>query len=110
MGTNVRFGAGKKAPDAAFRQTSIGSPVTIRISKTADDRQTVLKVDGRLKADDVEELTRAYRSVQGASVLDLSELQSADREGVEILRELVAMGAEIRGASPYIELLLRAKS
>lgn len=84
--------------------------MTIRISKTARDRQTVLKVDGRLKADDVEELARAYQSAQGASVLDLSELHSADRAGVEILRELVSMGAELRGASPYIELLLKAKS
>jgi hypothetical protein len=106
----VRFGAGKMAPDAEFWQTSIGASVTIRISSTADDRQTVLKVDGRLKVDDVEELARAYRSAQGASVLDLSELQSADREGVEILRELVSTGAEIRGASPYIELLLKTKS
>jgi hypothetical protein len=44
--------------------------------------------------------------VQGATALDLSELQSADHEGVEILRELVGLGAEVRGASPYIELLL----
>jgi ABC-type transporter Mla MlaB component len=83
--------------------------VSIRISKTMDDRQTVLKVDGRLKADDVEELTRAYRSLEGATALDLSELQSADRAGVEILRDLVSMGVEIRRASPYIELLLKTK-
>lgn len=84
--------------------------MAIRITKTVDDRQTVLKVDGRLKADDVGELSRAYQSVQGAAALDLSELQSADRDGVAVLRELVSLGTEIRGASPYIELLLRAKS
>ena len=72
--------------------------------------QTVLKVDGRLKGDDVEELAQAYRSAQGATALDLSELQSADRAGVELLRELASMGAAIRGASPYIELLMRTKS
>jgi ABC-type transporter Mla MlaB component len=88
----------------------VGAFVTIRITKTVDDRQTVLKVDGRLKADDVEELSRAYQSVQGAPALDLSELQSADRDGVAILRELVSLGAEVRGASPYIELLLRTRA
>lgn len=88
----------------------MGASVGIRISKTASDRQTVLKVDGRLKADDVEELAGAYRSAQGASVLDLSDLQSADRAGVETLRELVSMGAELRGASPYIELLMKTMS
>ena len=88
----------------------MGAFVTIRITKTADAPQTVLKVDGRLKADDIEELTRAYQSAQGATALDLSELQSADSAGVEILRELVSMGAEVRSASPYIELLLKTKS
>jgi ABC-type transporter Mla MlaB component len=83
--------------------------VAIRITTTVDHRQTVLKVDGWLKVDDVEELNRAYQSVRGATVLDLSELQSADRDGVAILRELVSLGVEIREASPYIELLLRTR-
>jgi len=55
--------------------------VAIRIFKTTDDLQTVLKVDGWLKADDVEELTQAYEAAEGTTVLDLSELQSADRDG-----------------------------
>lgn len=84
--------------------------MTIRISQASDDRRTVLKVDGRLNAGDVEELTRAFQSAQGMKALDLSELQSADRVGVEILRDLVSMGAEVRGASPYIELLMKTKS
>jgi len=82
--------------------------VAIRIIQTVDDCQTVLKVDGWLKADDVEELSRVSQSVQGATALDLSELHSADREGVAVLRELVSLGMEIRGASPYIELLLKS--
>lgn len=82
--------------------------VTIFVSETEYDRGTILKVDGHLKADDVEELSRAFRSAKGASVLDLSELQSADSAGLEVLRELVSIGAEIRHASPYIELLLNS--
>jgi ABC-type transporter Mla MlaB component len=84
--------------------------VAIRITTTTTDRQTILKVDGRLRADDVEELSRAYRSVIGATSLDLSDLQSADRDGAAILRELVSLGVEVRAATPYIELLLRTKS
>lgn len=84
--------------------------MAIRISKTFNDRKTVLKVDGRLKAEDIDELTRAYQSVQGAMALDLRELQSADREGVAILRELVSLGVEIYGATPYIDLLMKTKS
>lgn len=81
--------------------------VPIRITMTAADHRTILKVDGRLRADDVEELKRAYRSVPGATALDLSELQSADRDGVTVLRELVSLGVEIRSATQYFELLLR---
>lgn len=84
--------------------------MAIRITKTVVDCQTVLKVDGWLKADDVEELSRACRSVEGATALDLSELQSADRDGVVVLRELVSLGVDVCNASPYMELLLRAKS
>ncbi len=80
--------------------------MAIRITKTVHERQTVLKVDGRLRVEDLEELTRAYRSVTGAASLDLSELRSADRDSVAILRELVAIGVEVCAASPYIELLL----
>ncbi len=83
--------------------------MAIRITRTVSDRYTILKVDGRLKADDVEELDRAYQSVQGAAALDLRELQSADREGVAILRQLVSLGVVVCAATPYIELLLREK-
>ena len=84
--------------------------MTIRIKTTSDTYGTVLKVDGRLRSEDVDELANSFRSVQGATALDLSELLSADRAGVEILRELISLGAEVRGASQYIELLLKTKS
>ncbi len=88
----------------------IGAFVAVRITKIDELPQTVLRVDGRLRSEDIDELTEVFRSVQGATVLDLSELQSADRQGAELLRELLALGAEVRGASPYIELLLKTKS
>jgi len=88
----------------------IGAFVPVRITKIVDDPQTVLRIDGRLRSEDVDELVKVFRSVQGATVLDLSELQSADRQAAEVLRELLALGVEVRGASPYIELLLKAKS
>jgi len=80
--------------------------VAVRITKTANHRGTVLRVDGHLRREDVGELVREYRSLEGRAVLELSDLQSADAVGVRILSELVSLGAEIRGASPYISLLL----
>ena len=83
--------------------------MAVRIMKTSDVAETVLRVDGHLRCDDVEELATEYRSVEGPAVLDLSNLQSADTAGVDILLQLVSLGAQIRGASPYIRLLLKVK-
>jgi len=80
--------------------------MSVRIRNTRDFSGTVLRVDGYLTAEDVDELDREYCSVQGASVLDLTDLQSADAEGVRCLQRLISLGAEIRGSSHYIALLL----
>jgi ABC-type transporter Mla MlaB component len=81
----------------------------IRVQQTSDDYETVLKIDGRLMSDDIDGLAEVLRSVAGATALDLSDLQSADAAGVRLLRETIALGAEVRGASPYMELLLKTK-
>lgn len=83
--------------------------MSIRITRTSDACATVLQVDGQLCSENVAELAKEHRSVNGALVLELSDLQSADKAGVDVLLELISLGAEIRGASPYIELLLKRK-
>ena len=83
--------------------------MTVRIRKTCESNQTVLWVDGYLKAEDVDELDREYRSAQGSIALELTNLMSADSVGTECLRELISLGAEILGNSPYISLLLEKK-
>jgi len=81
--------------------------MSIRITRTSDACGTVLQVDGELCSENVAELTKEHRSVDGSAILDLSNLLSADPAGVEVLLELVSLGTQIRGASPYIELLLK---
>ena len=81
--------------------------MSIRITRTSDVRETVLRVDGQLRSENVAELTKEHGSVDGLLVLELSNLQSADTAGVVVLQGLISMGAQIRGASPYIELLLK---
>jgi ABC-type transporter Mla MlaB component len=84
--------------------------VGIRIQTTSEASRTVIKIDGRLRSEDLDELDRVFRSVHGATALDLSDLQTADRAGVKVLREYVSLGAELRRASPYIDLLLKSKT
>jgi ABC-type transporter Mla MlaB component len=83
--------------------------MSIHVSTLVEPMQTVIKVDGRLKSEDLDELTKTVQAVHGRTALDLSDLQSADRAGLDLLRELIALGAEVRAASPYIELLLQTK-
>jgi hypothetical protein len=75
---------------------------------TLQDRPAskVLKVDGRLSAQDTELLVDACSAVSGPLLLDLTNLKFADRRGVDALRELKARGAAIIGVSPYLGLVL----
>ena len=66
----------------------------------------IVKVVGRLQADDFDELLRAVQQFDDQSSLDLTELQSIDRPAVMLLRELIGRGVEVRSASPYVTLLL----
>jgi hypothetical protein len=82
--------------------------VDIRIDITSEGLQTVVRISGRLSEATVAELEKACGPMNGATVLDLSNLVSADNAGVYAIRALVENGAEIRGASPFIQLLLDA--
>ncbi len=80
--------------------------MTLRITPIGAGPARALKLDGRLTGEEVLELRRACEGVKGSLVLDLTHLQSADRQGVSVLRELRAQGAGLIGASQYIRLLL----
>ena len=84
--------------------------MSLRITRTSDSHQTVLRIDGQLDCENVAELTKEFRDIDGPLALELSGLQSADADGVAILLDLALLGAKIRGESPYIELLLKSKS
>ena len=66
----------------------------------------VVRVAGRLTGAAGAQLTEACESKEGNVVLDLSMLMFADDAGVEAIRTLREQGAEIRGASSFIRLLI----
>ncbi len=80
--------------------------MSIHVSTLVEARCTVLKVDGWLKIEDVDELTLEIQGAVGPTTLDLSELHSIDREVTARLREWIREGVTTREASPYLELLL----
>ena len=80
----------------------------LRVSVSREDEATVLHVDGRLAVDGVRDLNRTVEATRDPVILDLTNLLSADDAGVVALRLLTMRDSvRLRGASPYIALLLR---
>ena len=78
-----------------------------RLTESRDDARTVVHLAGRLVGPAAPEFCEFCRSHEAPIILDLSELQWADSAGVRAVRQVVSEGAETRGASRFIELLLR---
>lgn len=78
----------------------------IRIDITSEGPETVVRVAGRLAGVAVAQLRKACDPIEGAFVLDLSNLLFADDAGIDVIHTIVEEGAEVRGASPFIQLLL----
>ena len=79
--------------------------MTVRIEVLAQGSITVVSVAGRLAGEEATDLRRICAE-SGGDVLDLSDLRSADEEGITVIRALVREGAKLRGASPFIRLLI----
>jgi len=79
----------------------------LRLTVNREAGSTVVHVDGRLAVRGVDDLERAVTGATGGVILDLTNLLSADDAGIAALRLLTRRGVHLRGASPYMALLLR---
>jgi anti-anti-sigma regulatory factor len=82
----------------------------IRIDIESEGPDVVLLVAGRLTGHAIAQLSDVCESVDGHYVLDLSKLKFADDAGAEAIRTLRERGADIRGASAFIKLLINSES
>ncbi len=78
----------------------------IKIDFTTDGSWTVVHVSGRLSGKAVEELKKACDPIDGPLVIDLSHLLLADKEGISTIRSIADKGAQIRGATPFVQVFL----
>jgi len=78
----------------------------IRIDITSEGPETVVCIIGRLSGVTVAQLKKACDPIEGAFVIDLSNLLFVDDAGIDVIHTIVEEGAEIRGASPFVQLLL----
>ena len=80
--------------------------MTFRITKITEERQTTIRMDGRLDSVALPHLEQECQAAERPLVLDVSNVVSADNASVGKIRELISAGAEIRGTSRYLEMLL----
>jgi hypothetical protein len=78
--------------------------LTLRITAVTSADPGTLRLEGRLRSEEVPELERSAEV--GVKALDLEDLQSADEEGLAVLRRLRDRGIEIRNPSHYLAMLL----
>ena len=81
--------------------------MSVRIVREVESGTTVLGIAGWLSGEHSRDLEREYGKAVGPVVLELSQLRSSDQSGVTKLLDLASRGAEIRGASGYVDLLLK---
>lgn len=82
----------------------------IRIDIESEGPDVILHVAGRLTGHAIAQLSDVCESMDGHYVLDLSKLKFADDAGAEAIRSLRERGADIRGASSFIKLLINSES
>ena len=78
----------------------------IRISVEKMKKHTIVTIDGRLTASDLQELRRVRNSVAGIMVLSLSGLDCSLDAGIQVLKEWLGAGARLQDATPYLRMIL----
>jgi hypothetical protein len=76
--------------------------VTLHIRNTNDSGDSVLKLSGRIRSDDLSELQLLIALNNGRVVLDLEEVNLVDRTVVEYLGLWERDGVELRNSPTWI--------
>ncbi len=77
-----------------------------RIDFISNGLMTVMRIAGRLSSTAVAHLEKACNPFEKPAVIDLSNLLFADDDGINAIRAIAEKGAQVRGASPFVQLLL----
>jgi hypothetical protein len=73
-----------------------------------DSSRRMIKLEGKLLSDWIDEVRRLFLDVDEclSPGFDLSELTFVDREGAELLLQLLRQGVRIESCSPFVVELL----
>jgi anti-anti-sigma regulatory factor len=80
----------------------LSSAMTLRIAKGSDGKRTTLRLSGRIRSTDIENIREAMKGKAESIVLDLEEVTLVDLDVVRFLGVSEAEGVELVNCSPYI--------
>jgi hypothetical protein len=81
--------------------------MTLRIERSSDDRDAVLRLIGRIRSEHLEELKSQMGGVEPPVALDLECVTLVDLEVIRFLATCEAAGIEVLHCSPYIREWMR---
>jgi anti-anti-sigma regulatory factor len=76
--------------------------MTLRIEKHLAGQVFTLRLIGRLRSEDLEELRAQMRGCENGVTLDLEELTLVDADAVRLLRSCESDGVRLLHCSPYV--------
>ena len=79
----------------------------MRITMRVEEGGSTIKLDGQLTADALDELKDKCASVRGTLYLDLGQTTWIDEESAAVVKALIAEGAVLSAASPFVGQLLK---
>jgi hypothetical protein len=80
----------------------LSSVMTLRITTGSDGQRTTLRLSGRIRSTDIENVRDAMNGKAERIVLDLEEVTLVDLDVVRFLGVSEAAGVELVNCSPYI--------
>lgn len=79
------------------------SPLTFRIDRTREATGLVLRLSGRLRAENLGDLNEEMAASWCPPALDLDQVTLVDVEAVRLLESFERRGVELRNCAPYIQ-------
>jgi hypothetical protein len=76
--------------------------MTLRITTGSDGQQTTLRLSGRIRSTDIDNIREVMKGEAEKIVLDLEEVTLVDLDVVRFLGVTEADGVELVNCSPYI--------
>jgi anti-anti-sigma regulatory factor len=85
--------------------------MVLRIEKVSDGPEMILRLSGRIKSEQVQELNAQIDGCTRRIVLDLEEVRLVDLDAVHFLTVCETKGIELRHCPPYVrEWILSEKT